>query len=146
MGLADLYSKGKIEERPASKKEIADLLSLADIHLKDAYAEGVSIDGRFNHAYDAVLVLANIPLRCMGYRTKGEGHHSAVFEALPEIMGKELSELASYYQTCRVKRNTSTYSKAHVTSKTEMQEIIKEAEDFSRLVRRWLKEKYPQFC
>lgn len=145
MSLESLLREGRLEKRPASKNEIRDLMKLASRNIADAVVTSLSADGRFNHAYEGILILAIIPLRCSGYRTKGLGHHHTVFEALPNVMGKEMEEIADYFQTCRGKRNRSSYFSPEVVSDGEVKELIREAEHFGDAVRQWIKEHHPEY-
>ena len=146
MSLQDLLDEGRLEQRPTSREEIVELLKTASRALGDASVEQVSLDGRFNHAYDAALLLATIPLRCAGYRTRGEGHHQTVFSVLPEVMGGAAQRVARYLQKCRTIRNRSTYSRSGIVSKSEVKELISRVEDFRSAVGEWLKDTYPQYC
>jgi uncharacterized protein (UPF0332 family) len=114
--------------------------------MRDAAVSGLSLEGQFNHAYEAVLLLATIPLRCAGYRTRGESHHFAVFDALPELMGEEMKETARYFQACRRTRSQATYYRASVVTRSEVDELSREAEAMDRNVRLWLKSNYPQYA
>lgn len=146
MSLKELLDEGRLEETATSREEIADLLNTASRGLSDAAVEQVSIDGRFNFAYDAALVLATIPLRCAGYRTRGEGHHRTVFDALPDAMGESHRRFSRYLQKCRRIRNLSTYSKSGIVSQNEVKHLIADTKAFDIAVRRWLQENYPQYC
>lgn len=73
MSLQDLLNEGRLEQMQTSKQEIIDLLNTADRGMADAAVEQVSLEGRFNHAYDAALIFATVPLRCAGYRTRRRG-------------------------------------------------------------------------
>ena len=146
VSLDELLRQGRLECRATSRKEIQDLLKLASRNLSDAAVPGVSPDGRFNLAYEAALILATIPLRCMGYRTKGEAHHSAVIEALPFVMGSEMEEVADYFQACRRKRNKSSYFVPEMASEGEVGEPMAESGEFGEIVRRWIRDNYPKYC
>jgi len=146
MSLDELLRDGRLEQRATSRNEILDLLRLASRDLSDAAVSSVSTDGRFNHAYEAGLILATIPLRCAGYRTKGEAHHSTVFEALPFVMGNQVEEMAEYLQTCRRKRNGSAYFAPEVATEGEVSELTAEVDEFGETVRRWIRDNYPQCC
>ncbi len=145
MSLKELLDESRIEKTATSREEIGDLLSTASRGLNDAAIEQVSVDGRFNFAYDAVMVLAMIPLRCAGYRTRGEGHHRTIFDALPDVMGQSHRSLSRYLQKCRKIRNLSTYSKSGIVSKNEVVQLIAEAAKFQQAVQKWLEANYPQY-
>jgi hypothetical protein len=145
MNLQNSLASGSLIEQPTSRNEIQELLKVASRWQLDANVDRLSLEGRFNSAYEAALRLAVVALRCAGYRTRGEGHHYVVFDVLPDIIGDEVRELSEYLQTCRKKRNTSAYHQASVVSLREVIELVAEVDDFERLIRRWLKENYPEF-
>lgn len=145
MNLKEMLDEGRLEETPTSREEIRDLLTTAARGLNDAAVEQVSVDGRFNLAYDAVLILALIPLRCAGYRTRGEGHHRTVFDALPDTMGESHRRFSRYLQKCRRIRNLSTYSKSGIVSRGEVNRLIADTIEFDKAVRHWLQANYPEY-
>lgn len=146
MSFEDLIKGANIVPEATSRREVQELLAVADRSLSDASAVGLSPEGRFTFAYDAALQLSTIPLRCKGYRTRGLGHHWTVFSAMPELMGKELEALADHFQTCRVKRSTAIYHQSSVVTKTEAEALCREVMGFEKSVRRWLETNYPQYA
>lgn len=142
MSLKRLLDQGRLKRHKTSGKEIKDLLGLAARDIKDAKAEVISLDRRFATAYNGILQLAMVLLYCDGYEPKGVGHHASVFEAMKVIMGKDHCKLADYFDSCRSKRNITDYDYAGGISRSEVDEIIKEAEEFSETVRAWLKANY----
>lgn len=145
MTLKNLLSGGNIVTQPTSKAEIQELLRVAARSLKDARVERLSPEGRFSLGYDGVLQLATIVLRCNDYRTRGEGHHWAVFDVLPELMDVDVTQLAAYFQSCRSKRSSAMYHRYSVVTKAEVVELLNSAYEFERLVRDWLKRLFPQY-
>lgn len=146
MTLADLVGQQRLRAHRTSAREIADLFSVADLALRDAVVEGLSSDRRFGAAYDAVRSLATAALACRGYRPTGSSQHATVFEALPEVLGPEALELSQYFDTCRIKRNTSEYRRAHSVSDTEAEELLTKAHEFRAWVRAWISERYPELA
>ena len=146
MSLQELLNEGKLEPTATSKREIQDLMEVASRSLSDAMVEQLSQDGRFNCAYDASLMFATIPLRCAGYRTRGEGHHFTIFDVLPEIIGTGSRPMARYLQKCRKIRNLSTYSRSGIVTIAEVKELIAKTQELGEAVRKWLQEKYPEYC
>ena len=138
MSLQRLLDSRRLAAEPTSAAEIGDLLHLARQYLSDARAESISADLRFTAAYQAALQLATIPLRCAGYRTIGGGRHITVFQALPTAMGDSYSDLAEYYDTCRLKRHVAEYQRVGQISETEVAELIATASDFLLQVEEWL--------
>jgi hypothetical protein len=81
---------------------VADLLGLVNRDVSDAMIPGLSTDRRFLIAYEAALKLATIPLYCAGYETHGRGHHWLTFKILPDVMGPAFTDLAEYFDVCRI--------------------------------------------
>lgn len=144
MTLNDLQSQGRLRPHKTSRKEVDDLLRLADRDLGDAQVPGVTTDRRFMIAYEAAGALATIPLHGAGFRTEGAGHHQTTFLALPLVMGAELSDLADYFDTCRTKRNAGAYDRSGQTSESEVEELLGEVACFREKVIAWLKAHHPE--
>ena len=145
MSLQRLYTQGRLTGHKTSKQEVRDLLRLIERDIRDAKVDGISSDRKFVTAYNAVLQAATILLYCQGYRTKGAGHHFTVFQAMKEIIGQAHQDLADYFDACRVKRNITDYTHVGEISATEVEELIKEAEQFLNTVVGWLKANHPEF-
>ena len=77
-----------------------------------------------------------------GYRPRGEGHHATLFDALPFVM-PEKRALASYFHSCRKKRNTMTYAAPARASEQETKELLEKAQSFYDDVGKWLARKHP---
>lgn len=109
---------GALRPHRSSRREIADLLAVVDRDTRCRRArDGRSDDRRFAIAYSAVLGLANAVLAAAGYRAIARrGHHAVALQALPEVMGEGVRDLAVYFDSCRVLRNTSDYDRAGVVS------------------------------
>lgn len=145
MGFKDLIDSGNVIKQETSRNEIQELLRVAARSLQDANVKGLSPEGCFTFAYNGALQLATIPLRCKGYRTRGEGHHWTVFSALSDFMGDDMNDIADYFQTCRTKRSLAIYHQSSAISRNEADELYFETEQFDKLVRKWLKKEYPQY-
>jgi hypothetical protein len=132
---------GALRRHRTSRREIADLLAMVDRDLKDARATAVSLDRRFAIAYSAVLGLASMVLAASGYRVVARrGHHAVTLQALPEIMGDDVCDLATYFDSCRVLRNASDYDRAGVVASSDVEELLREAIAFRAQVLEWLTE------
>jgi uncharacterized protein (UPF0332 family) len=145
MNLKQLLDQGKLRPHKTSKKEINNLMGLAKRDITDAKAHGISADRRFAIAYNAILQLSTILLYCKGYRPEGTGYHFTVFQAMKEIMGTGYYKLADYFDSCRAKRNITDYGYVGGISELEVEELIKEAEGFLKVIVNWLKTNYPIF-
>jgi uncharacterized protein (UPF0332 family) len=136
-----------IQPHTTGKSEIGNLRAVVDRDLKDAALTGLSTDRRFATAYNAALQLAQMVIACAGYRvTARSGHHKTSFEALELAMGPKVSELASYFDTCRRKRNIVDYDIAYTVSETEAEELLQKAGEFRELVEKWIIQNYPKFA
>jgi hypothetical protein len=114
--------ENRLRAHKTTKDEIGEMLVKVQRDLDDASLSELSADRRFMIAYEGALTLATIPLYCTGYETHGQGHHWLTFKLLPEVMGKEYSELADYLDLCRTKRNVSTYDRVGQISQSEVDE------------------------
>lgn len=146
MRLRDLLTSGRLKRHRTSRREIRQLLQLAQRGLADARVEAISTDLRFCAAYQAALQLATIPLACAGYRAAGMGHHATIFEALPLAMGQEFASLSVYYDSCRVKRNVAEYDRAGEIMEGEVEELIESAGKFAEQVHEWLRTNHPELA
>ena len=106
--------------------------------MADAAVSGLSTDRRFATAYNAALQTATMAVACAGYRTSGIGHHQTTFEAAELALGASGTPFTVYFDTCRRKRNTVDYDRAHVATETEATEILMQAKDFLQLTEAWI--------
>jgi hypothetical protein len=112
--------------------------------LADAQVPGLSADRRFATAYNAALQAANMAISCAGYRvTAKTGHHKVTVDAITLAVGAGMSAYADYFETCRRKRNVIDYTRSHVATDSEADEIVKKAREFHDLVETWIDSKFP---
>jgi glycine/D-amino acid oxidase-like deaminating enzyme len=112
--------------------------------LADAKVEGLSADRRFATAYNAALQAASIAIACAGYRvTAKTGHHRITVDAIKLALGAGAGRYADYLEGCRRKRNVIDYTRSHVATETEANEIVKNATEFYELVEAWIDSKFP---
>jgi hypothetical protein len=112
--------------------------------LADAQVSGLSADRRFATAYNAALQAANMAIACAGYRvTAKTGHHKVMVEAITLAVGAGVSAYGDYFETCRRKRNVIDYTRSHVATDSEADEIVNKAQEFYELVEGWIKSKFP---
>ena len=130
---------GDLRRHRTSRREIADLLAVAERDLSDAKVAALSLDRRFATAYSGALQLATIILAASGFRAVAQrGHHVVTWQALPELMGVSMRETAVYFDSCRALRNRSDYDRTGVVSAAEVDEVLREAEAFRDRVLEWL--------
>lgn len=81
----NLTGAGKpLRAEPPDAKEFAGLQRSALARLKDAQNKGLSVEGRFDLAYNAAHALCLAALRWHGYRS---GNRFIVFQLLPHTLG-----------------------------------------------------------
>ena len=57
-------------------------------------------------------------------------------------MGSSMTALSAYFDACRRKRNMVDYDMANVTTETEVEELIREANNFQQLAETWIAANY----
>lgn len=83
--LEDLCGPGKALRKEAPDgKEFAGLIRSGRLRLEDAQKAGISMEGRFDMAYNAAHVLCLAALRRLGYRAT---NRYIVFQVLPHTLG-----------------------------------------------------------
>lgn len=145
MTLTDLQAKNLLESLPTSRDEILGLLGLVDRDIKDAEVEEISLDARFERAYNATMNAAKAVLRCRGYRPKGSGQHRTIFEALRSIEGPWTDGEINYFHQCRKQRHRVQYDCAGIVSAGQLGELLEKAKTFRTTVRQHIKESFPQY-
>src|SRR5437762_1371079 len=113
--------------------------------LADAGLAGLSAGRRFATAYNAALQAANMAIACAGYRvTAKTGHHKIAFYSANLALGSGADKYADYFETCRRKRNVIDYTRSHVATDTEADEIVETASEFADFVETWIDAKFPR--
>jgi hypothetical protein len=146
MSWPQLLTAHRVQRHTTSRQEIEGLRAIVERDLRDARVPGLSTDRKFATTYNAVLQLAKMAIACAGYRVVGQGHHRTTFAALELAIGPSIAPLASYFETCRRKRNMLDYDVANVATETELEELLEKAEQFRVLVEQWIAQSHPQFA
>ncbi len=95
-------------------------------------------------AYNAALQTTKMVIACAGYRIASTpGHHRLHFEAAGIALGSKAKRFLDYFDTCRRKRNVIDYDAAFVSTDTEAEEILKEANAFRKFVEQWINSTHP---
>ena len=141
-----LLANNEVKQHKTSKNELDSIRAVITRDLADASLKGLSTDRRFATAYNAALQTAKMAIACAGYRvTTGAGHHKITFASVKLALGKSADPFVDYFDWCRRKRNVIDYDEAYVATKTEAEEIVRKAKEFSDAVERWIGHKYPPF-
>jgi hypothetical protein len=82
--LENLVGTGKLKREPPAAGEIEGLRRSGEARLSDAPRPELSIESRFDLAYNAAHVLALAALRRLGYRSD---NRYLVFQTLPHTLG-----------------------------------------------------------
>jgi len=145
MTLRQLEQEGRVRSHHTSKKEISDLFELIKRDIRDASYDNISYDRRYATIYNVALTLATVILYCKGYQSYGRAHHFINFQAMKIILGKDYEDLADYFDSCRIKRNTLDYDLAGIVSEREFNELRDEVKRFHNFVTSWIKKNYPEY-
>lgn len=142
MGLESLLQTGQLKEHPVNAAEIQKLLVAAQRSLRDARVEQISLELRFDAAYNSILQSALVALMVNGYRpsTNQPGHHQTLLQLLPKTMGLPGKRVA-VLDTLRRKRNVTNYDGEDIDKGSFLQ-CVKEAERLQEEVTAWLAENH----
>ena len=98
-----------IELKPPGATDIAQRIQIARIVVEDSKIPGLRPSRRFQILYEAAYRWCDLMVRVEGWRTKGEGHHEALFSALPHFLGANTNTIARFLDRCRRRRNVVSY-------------------------------------
>src|ERR1043166_6018723 len=93
MSLQNWLQIGHLTNHQATVAEAGNLLGVVDRELSDAAVTGLSDDGRFTHAYDA-LILCKLALHVSGFEVqkRAAGHHALWINSLEFTLGDTYKE------------------------------------------------------
>ena len=143
MSLKDWLHNGWVVPHKPSREEIRDLFALVDRDLQACQTPKLTVDWRFNIAYNAALQAATAALAAAGYRAAREAHHLRVIQSLAFSIGAD-AQFIQQFDAFRKKRNLSSYEFGGTVSDQEAQEMSALAHDLSQQVKRWIKKTHPQ--
>jgi hypothetical protein len=102
----NLAGSGKpLRAEPPDSQEFAGLQRMGQARLKDAQHQGLSLESRFDLAYNAAHALCLAALRWHGYRS---GNRFIVFQLLPHTLGLG-PEVWRVLSKCHDARNLGEY-------------------------------------
>ena len=124
MSLQDWLTNGWLVEHETNTEEIGNLILLADRDLRDAGSSELSVDWRFNIAYNAALQMAGAAMVASGYRTTRTGsHHYRTIRGLVHTIGID-DATVRLLDRFRKKRNMAEYDAAGMISEQEAREML----------------------
>lgn len=100
--LADI---GALKREPPAKLEYEGLVRSGRARLEDAERDDLSLESRFDLAYNASHALALAALRRLGYRS---GNRQLVFQTLPHTAGLDAADWR-LLSKCHERRNLAEY-------------------------------------
>jgi hypothetical protein len=103
--LENLEKIGSIKPEPFNEQEYKGLIQSGEARLKDALNTTLSIESRFDLAYNAAHSFALAALRQQGYRSI---NRYIVFQTLPITLGSS-QEITRTLDHCHNRRNISEY-------------------------------------
>jgi hypothetical protein len=103
--LENLVRIGKLKKEAVSQSEFDGLVRSASVRLSDARSPNLSLDSRFDLAYNASHAIALAALRWHGYRSE---NRYLVFQCLEETLGL-LPEQWRVMALCHERRNVAEY-------------------------------------
>ena len=142
MSLSEWLKNGWLIEHRSSREEIRHLFQLVDRDLKDCRNPELSLDWRFNIAYNAALQCAKAALAASGYRAGKDSHHHRVIQSL-KLTIKADSGTVLRLDAFRKKRNVSEYNHAGRVTETELKEMIALAVGLRKSVEEGISSKFP---
>lgn len=103
--LDNLVKTGQLKREPPAQAEFDGLVRSGRVRLQDAEKVGLSIESRFDLAYNAAHSLALAALRWHGYRSE---HRYIVFQTLTHTLALK-NELWRVLDQAHRKRNLAEY-------------------------------------
>lgn len=134
-----LLAEGRLRPHRVTRADVDGYLAIADSRLSDAALAGLSADGRFAFAYDAIRSAAQAVMATEGYRTASAGgHHAALFDFLAETDSGRWEAQAAYFDDARKKRNVAIYESFGQVTETESDQLLAAGREFVQDVREWV--------
>lgn len=127
-----------------SALEIANSLAIAEREISDGSLEGISPDGRFEHAYNAIRALCEVALHAEGFVVpKGQRPHERVIESLKFTLGEGYSDDVDFFDRSRRRRHQTTYDQPGTIQQRDADELLDAAKKLDTNVRSWLERNHP---
>jgi hypothetical protein len=125
-----LVKAGKLKAEPSDDSELEGLVTSATARLRDAENSGLSLESRFDLAYNAAHALSLAALRWHGYRPD---ERYIVFQALAHTLMMKAEEWRVLDQAHR-RRNLFEYAGARAVDINLVEALIRVAREAERRV------------
>lgn len=130
--LENLVKLHVLEHEEPAQKDIDGFLLSGTQRLKDAGNAALSLESRFDLAYNAAFALALAALRWHGYRPKKDRY--IVFQALPHTTGQK-DKAWLVLDDAHNRRNRSEYDGTFDVSLATVEAVIQSARNIETAVR-----------
>lgn len=128
--LDNLVTSGMLKAEPATADEVSGLVRSGTARLADAKNEDLSLESRFDLAYNAAHALSLAGLRIAGYRTN---NRYLVFQCLGHTLGVPNEGWRLLDQAHR-RRNLAEYEGVTDVEESLVEALIRVAEDVASRV------------
>ena len=128
--LENLVRIGQLKIEPSSAEEIEGLVHSGVVRLADAKNESLSLESRFDLAYNAAFALSLAALRHAGYRSETRYH---VFLCLTHTLGLANEKQRVLDQAHR-KRNLSEYEGATEVDESLLGALVRVTDEVAQAV------------
>jgi hypothetical protein len=143
MTLENLLGKG-LQQEPSNAKEIHRFLAKVTTKLADAQSRHVSLDSRFDLAYEALLQIGLVALRANGLRPDSRGgHHQLALQTLNATIAYPREKLR-LLDEFRRKRSVGLYDGSFEASQAEVESLIATVVELKAHLEVWLRAKHPE--
>jgi len=129
--LDNLLRVGKLKSEPADPEEVAGLVHSGSVRLRDAGLESLSMESRFDLAYNAAHALSLAALRHHGFRSESR---YLVFQTLPHTLGLP-NEMWRVLDTAHRKRNLAEYEGIVDVDRSLLDALLRVTQEVERRVR-----------
>ena len=137
MTLANMVGRG-LERAEPDRQEISRYLIKIRRRTEDAAKSAVSLESRFDIAFEALLLIALAALRANGYRATSEaGHQRLVIRLLPESIGIDPVEIR-IMDEFRKKRSLGLYEADFDPSDEEVKAVTDSVRSLLERLEIWL--------
>ena len=145
MSLRQWLDNAWLKQITPSAQVVESLLAIAEREIGDASLDGISVDGRFDHAYDAIRSLCEAALRASGYDVpRGGRKHEHVIASLEFTVDGQWTDEVDLLDRARRLRHQSLYERIGVVQRQDADDLLATARRLLEATRRWLQETHPE--
>jgi hypothetical protein len=142
MTLDNMVGRG-LERADTDNGEISRYLAKIRRRIADAKKTAISLDSRFDIAFEALLLIALAALRANGYRTTSEaGHQRLAIQLLPKSIGIEPVEIRTLDEY-RKKRSIGVYEADFDPSSEEVKAVTQSVRSLLGKLEVWIRKHRP---